>query len=177
LSRVAKRYSKAVFELAVEKTMIDEIESDFKMISEVIQMNSDITGLLENPLISESYKLKTNNKIFKGSISGVTLNLFRLMAEKKRLAILPEVVKEFQNKLLDYRDIITGELISAVELSETHVKQIYNRIEKATGKSVILEKQLDPDIIGGFIVKVGDVIFDNSIRFQLNKLRERLVAQ
>jgi len=130
-----------------------------------------------NPLIGESEKAKILAELFKGKLSAAGYNFLQLLTSKKRSSLLPDAIEQFRLLLHQHRHILKGELVSVVELSDTQVGKIKDSVEKMTGKTVIFDKRLDPSIIGGFIVKVEDIIIDNSIRFQLNKLRERLIVQ
>jgi len=177
LSRVAKRYAKALFQVALEQKSLDNVESDFQHVKSLLNESDEFSGFLENPLISEFEKSKIITALFKSKFEELTYDFLQLLAKKKRSSVLPDIVEQFNQILLDHRKFVEGELISAIELTDDQMTQIKLNIELATGKSVILKKQLDPKIIGGFVVKVEDIIIDNSIRYQLNKLRERLVAQ
>ena len=176
MSRVAKRYSKALFQLGDEENKLEQLEKDFAQIENLLKESEEFRTFITNPLISEIEKAKIITELFKDKLSDTGYNFLQLLTNKKRSSILPDVIEQFHLMLLQYRNILKGELVSVVDLSDTQVEQIKANIEKMTGKSVLFEKSLDPSIIGGFIVKVEDIIIDNSIRFQLNKLRERLIV-
>ena len=177
MSRVAKRYSKALFQLGDEENKLDQLEKDFKQIEDLLKESKEFKTFIANPLISEIEKAKIMAELFKDKLSATGYNFLQLLTNKKRSSVLPDVIEQFHLMLLRHRNILKGELVSVVDLSDTQVEQIKANIEKMTGKSVLFEKSLDPSIIGGFIVKVEDIIIDNSIRFQLNKLREQLIVQ
>jgi F-type H+-transporting ATPase subunit delta len=90
---------------------------------------------------------------------------------------LPAVVEQFRRMLLDYQNILEGELISAVPLEKKQFEAIKKRLEEMLGQTVVLQPKIQPEIIGGFVVRVEDMVIDNSIRLQLQKLREKLVAR
>jgi F-type H+-transporting ATPase subunit delta len=100
-----------------------------------------------------------------------------MVTEKKRIALLPAIIDVFHRLVLAYRNTVEGELVSAVALNETQVEKIKTNIETMIGKSVLLKEDIDTSIIGGFVVRVEDLVIDNSIRYQLEKLREKLVAE
>jgi F-type H+-transporting ATPase subunit delta len=177
LSRVAKRYAKALFQVAIEQNVLDNVKTDFEQVKSLLVESDEFKNFLENPLISEFEKSKVITALFKNKFSDLTYDFLQLLTKKKRSSILPDAAEEFNQLLLEHRNFVKGDLISAVDLSDEQTSKIKSNIEEATGKSVILKQHLDPKIIGGFIVKIEDIIIDNSIRFQLNKLRERLVAQ
>ena len=177
MSRVAKRYSRALFQLALEEKKLEEVENDFIQIEDLSHESDEFKNFISNPLISEIEKAEIMAELFKDKLSAIGYNFLQLLTNKKRSSLLPDVIEEFQLMILQHRNILQGELVSVVDLSDTQIEKIKANIEKLTGKSVLFDMRLDPSIIGGFIVKVEDMIIDNSIRFQLNKLRERLVVQ
>ena len=177
MSRVAKRYSRALFQLALEEKKLEEVENDFIQIEDLSHESDEFKNFISNPLISEIEKAEIMAELFKDKLSDLGYNFLQLLTNKKRSSLLPDVIEEFQLMILQHRNILQGELVSVVDLSDTQIEKIKANIEKLTGKSVLFDMRLDPSIIGGFIVKVEDMIIDNSIRFQLNKLRERLVVQ
>jgi F-type H+-transporting ATPase subunit delta len=177
LQRVVKRYCKALFELALEQDQLVTVEKDLERIDEIIGQNKDFTAFFASPIVRESQKTKFLTEIFKDQVSVLTGQFLRLLSEKKRSSLLPLIVQHFWAMLLAYRDIVEVELTSVVDLNNDQLKRIQNNLQEVTGKSVILKKSYDPALIGGFIVKMGDTVIDNSIRNQLNKLHERLTAQ
>lgn len=177
MSRVAKRYSKALFQLGNEENKLDQLEKDLTQIEDLLNESEEFTTFITNPLISEIEKSKIMTKLFKDKLSNSGYNFLQLLTRKKRSSILPDVIVQYRLMLFQYRNIVKGELVSVVDLSDAQVELIKTNIEKIMGKSVLFEKKQDPSILGGFIVKVEDIVIDNSIRYQLNKLRERLIVQ
>jgi F-type H+-transporting ATPase subunit delta len=177
LSRVAKRYAKALFGLAKDQGKLDKVETDFNELDKLIDKSSEFGAFLLNPLISGSDKSMMLKDLFKGKVDDLTFNFIQLINEKKRSSLLPDVILQFKSMMLEYNNQVEGELISAVELSKNQVNQIQQNIETATGKSVILKQRIETDVIGGFVLKIQDRVFDNSIRCQLNKLREKFIAR
>ena len=177
MERVAKRYAKALFGLAAEENILETIESDVNLINQVVAENADLSSMLGNPLINNQDKFNVLKEVFAEKIGTLSLNFLDLLARKKRLLILPDAIEAFNFMMLKYHNTVEAELVSAVELSADQTGKIQEGIESITGKKLRLEKRLDPDIIGGFIVKVEDVVIDNSIRYQLAKLHEKLVTR
>lgn len=177
MSRVAKRYAKAVFSLAHEDNLLDKVSVDFIQIADLAVQSSEFSTLLSNPLINEKDKLSILEQVLSGKIEPMTLNFLKLLADKKRIASLSEIAEEFRIMMLSHSNHVEGELISAVALNVSQVNAIKNNIEEITGKAVLLTEKLDQSVLGGFIVKVEDWVLDNSIRYQLSKLREKLIAR
>ncbi len=177
MDRIAKRYAKAVFELAVENRDVEAIETDFRSISAMLDQEDAFKAFLENPLINEHKKYGIVKEMFKDRLEPLTYNFLLLVTEKKRIDLLPAIIDVFYRLVLNYRNTVEGELVSAVALNETQVGKIKTNIETMIGKSVLLKEDVDTSIIGGFVVRVEDLVIDNSIRYQLEKLREKLVAE
>lgn len=177
MSRVAKRYAKALFQLGIEEKKLEQLESDLTQMENLLKESNEFKIFIANPLISEIDKAKILAELFKDKLSDIGYNFLQLLTDKKRSFILPDIIDQFRLLLNQHRNILKGELFSVIDLSDNQVEKIKRNVEKMTGKTVMFDKRLDPSIIGGFIVKVEDIIIDNSIRFQLNKLRERLIVQ
>ncbi len=177
MSRVAKRYAKALFQLGIEENKLEQLENDLTQIENLFKESDAFRVFIANPLISEVEKAKILSKSLKDKLSDTSFYFLQLLTEKKRSSLLPDTIDQFWLLLNQHRNILKGELVSVIDLSDDQVQKIKDNVEKMTGKIIIFDKRLDPSIIGGFIVKVEDIIIDNSIRFQLHKLRERLIVQ
>jgi len=177
LNRVAKRYAKALFELAIEQKKLDRISEDMELLRSVLAKSEDFAVILSNPLISEQQKLQALSGAFGKELQTLSLNFLDLLTEKRRLNLLPEVLEAFKFFLLDHENKLEGEVVSAIKLSSDQIGKIRSHVEELTGKKLVLEERIDTQLIGGFVVKVQDIVIDNSIRSHLERLRERLSAR
>ncbi|NOX88843.1 MAG: ATP synthase F1 subunit delta [Calditrichaeota bacterium] len=177
MNRVARRYTKALFELAQEQKILSKIDHDMQLIRKLIEESSDFQDFLSNPLIAEAQKQDILKEIFEKKVEQLTLNFLELLASKRRIAALPAIATQFRDMMLKYQNIVEGELISAVPLDREQSDLINKYLEKMIGKTIRLEQKIQPEIIGGFVVRVQDMVIDSSIRLQLNKLREKLTAR
>jgi len=177
LSRVAKRYTKALFALAKEEKLLEKVEGDIANFSVLNQQNKEFSALLSNPLINDKDKRSVLQDIFQGKVQDLTLNFLDLLAEKKRISILPQVAEEYKAMMLAFANKVEGELISAQKLSRDQASKIKTKVEALTGKAVLLTEKVDKNVLGGFVVKIEDWVLDNSIRYQLVKLREKLITR
>jgi F-type H+-transporting ATPase subunit delta len=174
LSRVARRYSKALFELSLEENQIEEIGADLEIIKIVCLENPEFQTALANPLIDEKVKVKLLRDLFAQKVQSLTFRFLELLSRKKRTPFLLEIVDNFLERVLDYQGISSGILHTASPLEKAQVENIRTRIETLTGRKVILNENLDSALIGGFIIKIKDTVIDLSIRTQLDKLRTQL---
>jgi F-type H+-transporting ATPase subunit delta len=176
LSRVAKRYAKAIFELSVEEKVFEVIEKELLQIENSIKDNSELKNFLGNPLVSHSKKGEIVEELFKGRVSELTYRFLVLVAKKGRLSVLSDIIDYFKRFALVYRNQVEGELVSAVSLSESQVGKIRKIIEDMTGKVVLFKEKVDADILGGFVVRVEDKLVDMSVRNNLEKMKKKLIA-
>ncbi|MGD9898379.1 MAG: ATP synthase F1 subunit delta [Calditrichaceae bacterium] len=176
MNRVSKRYAKALFELAKEQNKLEKIDADFLELKKLVDTNDEFNNFIANPLISKSVKYQIVKQLFESKLDDLTYRFLLLVNEKNRISLLPEMIERFNVLLLNHRNQVEGEVVSVVELSGLQIGNIQSNIEDLIGKTVILKQRLDPDVLGGFVVKVQDIIIDNSVRYQLIKLREKLLA-
>jgi len=176
LSRVSLRYAKAVFALAVEEKKLDIIAADMEEIRLLINNNADFSSFISSPLISSASQVELIRQIFSGKVDKLTYNFLELICNKKRLNQLEDILIVFDDLLLKHHNQLNAEITSAVALDDLQLQAIKDNLETMTNKSVILTTKEDAALIGGFKVLVGGVIIDNSVRYQLSKLKEKLVS-
>ena len=175
-SKAAKRYAKALFELANEKNELQTIHSDLSMIYNAIQQSPDLQKALSNPTINTSKKSEIVNKIFTSKVSPLTVNLLHTLASNDRLNILGDIYKAFDNFYKKQKGIINATVTTAVPLNDKLEQQIYQKIKDLTGsKEIDLLKIIDPSILGGFVLNVEDLRYDASIKGKLAKIKSKLV--
>ncbi len=175
-SKAAKRYAKALFELANEKNELQTIHSDLSMIFNAIQQSPDLQKALSNPTINTSKKSEIVNKIFTSKVSPLTVNLLHTLASNDRLNILGDIYKAFDNFYKKQKGIINATVTTAVPLNDKLEQQIYQKIKDLTGsKEIDLLKIIDPSILGGFVLNVEDLRYDASIKGKLAKIKSKLV--
>jgi F-type H+-transporting ATPase subunit delta len=175
LSRVAIRYSKALFELAHEKGQLPEIEQDLLLIKDQINQNEEFQNFLINPLIQNKSKTELLKKTFKDSVGNLTMNFLVLTSGKKRSEFIKEIIERFEVLALEHNNIISAQVFSAVPLSSDQADAIRDRLKKNTGKEVRLEEIVEKSLLGGFIVKIRDSVTDYSLKRQLERLKEKMI--
>lgn len=175
--RVASRYAKSVFDLAVEMKLIDKVYQDMLLINQVCEQNRGLVLLLKNPIIRYDYKLNVLNKIFKKHTTELTQKFFALICRKNRANVLPDTSKLFVDQYHVYKGIVIADLTTAGKLSESLKKEFEDLVSKATGKKVELSTHMDESLIGGYVLKVGDNMIDNSLKNKLNVLRRSLTRR
>lgn len=175
--RVASRYARSVFDLAIELKIVDKVYADMLLVEQVCASNRKLVTLLKNPIIRYDYKLRILHKIFKKHIDKLTLKFFDLICRKNRAGILPEVSKVFVMLFHDYKGIVKADIATAVELSATIKKDFEGIVAKATGKKVELETSVDESLLGGYVLRIGDKQIDDTLKSKLNNLRRELKSR
>jgi F-type H+-transporting ATPase subunit delta len=174
-SKIATRYAKAFFSLAKEKGQLDLLKEDMETISKLCNESSDFKLLLENPALKTSQKIKLLSSILEGKVQKQTLNFVRLITHNKREVNLSAICKNFINMYQDDKGIQTAVLTSAVVLSTSTVEQIRSFLETELKSVVEMNVKVDPELIGGFVLRVGDKQLDTSILNQLKKMKVTLL--
>ncbi len=172
---LARRYAKALFALGKEQEKFESYSETLSAIGKLYVDTPEIGDSLTNPLYPLEARQKVMAKIAEIVKADTILTSFlNLVVEKKRAGILPDIADEMQVMVDQEQNISHGSVVSAIELDDALMEKIQAALEKITGKNVILETQVDPNIIGGIIAKVGDLVLDGSIRTQLNGLKESI---
>lgn len=172
---LARRYAKALFSLGKEQDKFEVYNESMSAIASLYEESPEVGDSLTNPLYPLDARQKVMAKIAEAVKADVTLTAFlNLLVEKQRAGVLPDIAHEMQVMVDAAQNISHGQVISAIELESSLQEKIQATLEKITGNKVILETEVDPSIIGGIIAKVGDLVFDGSIKTQLNGLKESI---
>lgn len=169
-SQSARRYAKSLLEFAIERNELEAVAADMELISTTCENSKDLRLMLKSPIIKAEKKLAVLQKVFSGEIGSITLNFLELIARKQRESILPGIALAFINAYRDHIGIVSAEITSAVPLTDDE-RQKAVAIVKELGKEVELIEKIDKDIIGGFIIRVGDKQYDASVKSRIKALK------
>lgn len=169
--RVASRYAKSLIELAAEKGVLEQVHEDMKMFTSVVSQNRAFQLLMRNPIVKSDKKLAVINGVFKGKVQEMTLAFFNIVARKNRESILEFVATEFEKQYNVMKGIQRASVTSAAPLSPALRQQLGEKLANETGKTIQLEEIIDPSLIGGFVLRVGDRQIDSSVKHSLRKLK------
>ncbi len=153
--------------------MLEQVNADMQLFSQVVSQNRDFKLLLQNPIVKSDKKLAIINKVFKGKVQELTLAFFNLIARKNREAVLNAVATSFQEQYRIKQGIQSAEVVSAVPLTPALRDELGQKLVAQTGKRIELVERVDPSLIGGFVLTVGDKQIDSSVRNSLRKLRNQ----
>jgi F-type H+-transporting ATPase subunit delta len=175
-SKISVRYSRAIFQSAIEKNLLDKVNRDMIFISEICTI-SEVKELLNSPIIRPSTKTKLLHNIFEKNLEKITMSLIDLIVQNGRERFLPAVARVFRSDALKHNGITECLLTTAVKVDAGIKKQISGLIAMAFNTRVELKEIIDSDIIGGFILRVDDNFIDASIRNKLRKIKKELIGR
>lgn len=170
----AKRYAQAAFELARESGNLDDWLAALSEIGEFMS-NPEVERVLENTRVAADAKLNLIDQAL-GDLPPLALNLARLLVRKGRTRLAQDMVIEFQRLADVSQGIEHAKAITAVPMTDAEREALVTRLESQTGKRILLETAVDPELIGGLVLLTGDKMVDASVRARLLALRERLVG-
>ena len=174
---VVAPYAEALMSLAQEQNNLDAIASDVRLIGNTLADSVELTQLFASPLVGENVKKGVIEGVFGSQVNAISKSFLLLLVDRKRIAFLAEIVKQFQTLLRVIDKVALAEVTSALKLSRAQEDTICDRVKAMTkAKSVELAVTINPDLIGGVIIKVGSQIVDASIRGQLRRLKSSLTA-
>jgi F-type H+-transporting ATPase subunit delta len=172
---VARTYARALFDAAKENGKLDELREELDMFVETIREVPELRELIRNPELDPPAKAEALAAVLQDA-DELLRNFARLVAEKGRAQMLEEISHEYDALVAAEERILNVELTTAYELSDNEADSIVKEIEQASGRRVEAERAVDPDLIGGVVLKVGTLEVDSSVRGRLERLRRELVA-
>ena len=165
------RYASALFDLASEKAVVSAVESDLDKLGEAIKGSADLAALIRNPKVSRDDTAKAMEAVSGVlALSDLTRNFVGVLAANRRLSALPEIVRAFATIAAAQRGEVTAEVTSAHPLSDDQISQLSQKLKAREGKEVKIKASVDPEILGGLVVRIGSRQIDSSIRTRLNSL-------
>ncbi|RZF58179.1 F0F1 ATP synthase subunit delta [Sphingobacterium corticibacterium] len=174
---VASRYAKSLLDLAEEQGQLDAVKGDIEGVVSVLKSNTELLAILKNPIIKGDKKRNILAAIFEGNLNPIILSFFYILVNKGRAAILLDIAQEFVREYNETKGIVKASVTSATALSEANLADLQKIITEEIKAEVILKNTIDPALIGGFVVRVGDRQIDASIAGKLNKLEKHFAAQ
>lgn len=173
-SRVAERYAKSLIDLAIEKGQLEEIYADMNFLKHLYQQSRELVMVLKSPIIHSDKKQGVLDALTKGKISGITEAFNRLLIKKGREAALPEMIDAFITRYKKHKQIHVVHLTSAAPLSDNVRNSIVSKVKKELNiEHIELNTTVNPEILGGFILKIGDSIIDTSIESELKAIQKQ----
>lgn len=171
---VAGRYAEALYEIAVENKLVDQLEEELRAVVGILEESTQLKKVLFHPRITADQKKEVLQGLFEGKISEVAMNFLGILVERQREMYLADITSYFTDLANKARNISDVNVTSAVELTDDEKKRLADAMAKCTGKKVRLSYDVDPKLLGGVVVRVGDKVIDGSVLARLQTLREHL---
>ena len=172
---IAERYAQALFEISKESQDLARLEADADALAEALDVSSDLRAVLSSPRVSREEMSGVVAALAEPlGLSKTTANTLALMADKRRLFVLPQFVAKLRSLLAEERGEVEAQVTSAVALSDAQATKLADLLRVRFGRNVKLKASVDEDLIGGMIVKVGSKMIDTSIRAKLANLQNAM---
>ena len=174
-TRAAHRYAQAIFEVAEAAHILEAVGRDFDFIDRMLRASKEFALFLKSPVINLHKKQAVLDTLFRGKVHQATADFLRLLAAKTREGLLEDIVREFRRLRDRHAGVVNVTALSATDLTPDQQHHLVRRIEAATRQNVRISFGIDPSLIGGFVVRFDDTIWDASVRHELDSLRRRLI--
>jgi F-type H+-transporting ATPase subunit delta len=172
---IARTYSRALLQVSEEKKQADEVLEELAWLADYASENEDFGGFVDNPLLDPGQRAGSIEKMFRGKLSDVLVDTLQVMNRKGRLEILPAVAEAYRQDHRDARNRVDVQVSTAVPLADELREKLRATLAKSTGKTPDLHEEVDPGLIGGIVLRVGDSKVDASVKNEVRKYRKLLL--
>ena len=169
-TRAAQRYAKAILDLAIDRNVSKEVNGDMKSIAKTITGSEELQDVLASPALKNEQKKNVLLEIFKGS-NGLTFGAFDILLDNNRIFLLQNVAQKYTELYNEINNIQIAVVTTAVPLDPALESKILKKVIELTGNTATLKNEVDPSIIGGFILRIGDIQYNASVARNLNDLK------
>ena len=175
----ANRYAKALFDVALEeKADLAQVDRDLQAVVAMLEASPDLAQASNRGTVTEEKRKSLIEAVSKAMALTVPVTkLLVLLAQSRKLNLLPDLAKAYRERLLAHQNIVRAEVTSAAPLSPDKTNALEESLAKVTGKKVELSVSVDPELLGGVVATIGSTVYDGSVRTQLQRMRQELVEQ
>ena len=172
---VAGRYASALFDLAQEQGKIDQVESDLKSLKTALADSADLRRLVASPLYSRDNQWRALEAVLAAmKVDDLTRRFLGVITKNRRLFALPQIIEAFFQILSAFRGEMSADVISARALEADELRGLEGSLKQAYGRTVTINQTVDPDALGGLVVRIGSTMIDSTLRTQLNRLENAM---
>ena len=175
IHKAAKRYAQALFEFSIQQDSLDAVHGDIKFFLNLISTTTELRSFLQNPELSSPQRQKIIDALFKDRVAPLSHKLLSLLIRKNRLDILESVCEIFINLYMDYKNIIRVTVTTPKNLAKDQIELICQKLKSRFRKEIQPTMEIKPELIGGFKLQLGDLIYDFSIQSQLEKFKRNII--
>lgn len=170
-SRAASRYAKSLLSLSIDQKSLEEVNKDMKFVADTCKTSSELILLLKSPIVKTDKKLAILNAIFSNKIGKLVSSFIEIITKKKREAIILDIARAFNEQYNTHKNITSAKVSTAIALDKELKSKIMGIVKAASKGDVEIEEEVNKDLIGGFVIKIGDQQVDSSINSKLQKLK------
>jgi F-type H+-transporting ATPase subunit delta len=174
--KVSIRYAQSLLDSAVENKNLDRVAADVELIYNSLAGSHELKNTLANPVIKPHVKLSVLEEIFKDKISGETMDFLKFLIEKKREDLLGDIASKFLSLRDELLGIVNVDVTVAADLIDEQKEEMRRKLESVLNKKIRFKFVTDPGLVGGFVAKAGDTVFDATIMHQLDRLRKQFLT-
>jgi F-type H+-transporting ATPase subunit delta len=172
---IARRYAEAIFDLARKQNTLDRTLEDVKEIARLFTIRK-LAYLLREPKVSVQRKEAALRQALSTRVLPTSLNLALLIVERQLVDFMPNIAAELEQLVLDYKNEAVAQVTTAKPMDDRQKALVEQALVRKTGKKIIMDTRVDPNILGGVIARVGDQVIDGSVRYRLSALRQHLLT-
>ena len=176
----ASRYSRALFDVLLQQagdgSLVERGQTDLQTLANLVASFPQLASVFGNPAIPAPKKRGVAQALLERTgITGPVAKLVLLLADRDRLMLLPDVATTYRERVLDWKNVIRGEVTTAVPIAADKIRALEQRLTQATGRTVTLDAKVDPSIVGGVVTRLGSTVYDGSVTTQLQRMKEILI--
>ena len=171
---VARRYAQALYQEAEAQGKAERVDEDMVSLQESLDASRELDQFFRSPLISREKKDAVIGKLFDGKVDDLIVRLMRLLVQKGREDILPAVIRQYADLRDERLGLVEAQVKTAMPMEYDETEDLRKALEAKTGKKVRLRIEVEPALVGGVVVRIGDRVYDGSVQHQLETLREQL---
>ena len=174
MSKAGDLYGQSLYDLAAEENLTEKILGEMETVRGILRENPDYITLLSEPSVPKNERLTLVDQAFDGSLEAYHLNFIKILIEKGLLREYSACYKRFRKSYNEAHGIADALVTTAVKLSDAQLSQLREKLEKISGKKVLLQQKTDPDVLGGVRVDLEGQLFDGSVKGRLSELRRKV---
>ena len=175
--RIARRYATALLRLAQETGEHEQIYQELSWLRRILESSSELRAFLRNPIIRSEQKHAVIHQLFAERVSPLVLQFLLLLVSKRREALLPEIITAYEELYYQYTDRLPVTVRSAVPLEAALQEQLVAALQERTGKTIVPSFVVEPTLLGGIQLQIGDTVIDGTLRHALERLRRQLLER
>jgi F-type H+-transporting ATPase subunit delta len=173
----ARRYARALFDVALAEADVVAIERQFKAVADVFTGHAELWRVVTNPAVPVTKKRAVVDMVVPGlDVSPVLQRLLSMMAMRDRLGLLPNMLEAYRSRLLDHQHVVRADVTTAVPLPADRAAAVEQRLASLTGCTIVMHTATNPALIGGVVARIGSTVYDGSVKRQLEVMKEKLAG-